>query len=64
VGSGGSHAISANAGGDSYFCNSTSNCTSIAGSAVVVGAQGGSGGADPGVGTGQGGGGGGALAAR
>ncbi|KND50623.1 MAG: Glycine-rich cell wall structural protein precursor [Parcubacteria bacterium C7867-001] len=31
------------AGGDTYFCNSTSNCASIAGSAVVVGAKGGSG---------------------
>lgn len=27
--------------GDTYFCNSTSNCTSIAGTAVVVGAKGG-----------------------
>ena len=27
-------------GGDSYFCNSTTNCTSIAGSAVRVGAKG------------------------
>ncbi len=29
------------AGGDSYFCNSTSNCTSIASSAVLAGAKGG-----------------------
>ena len=28
-------------GGDTYFCNSASNCASIAGSAVVVGAKGG-----------------------
>lgn len=28
-------------GGDTWFCNSTSNCASLAGSAVVVGAQGG-----------------------
>jgi hypothetical protein len=31
------------AGGDTYFCNSTSNCASIAGTAVQVGAKGGSG---------------------
>jgi hypothetical protein len=31
-----------NAGGDSYFCNATSNCASIAGTAVVAGAKGGS----------------------
>jgi len=30
-------------GGDTYLCNSTSNCASIAGSAVQVGAKGGSG---------------------
>jgi len=33
------------AGGDTYFCNSTSNCTSITDSSVVVGAKGGNGGA-------------------
>lgn len=33
------------AGGDTYLCNSTSNCASIAGTAVVVGAKGGDGGA-------------------
>ena len=38
VGSGGS---SGSAGGDTYFCDSTSNCASIAGSAVQVGAKGG-----------------------
>ena len=32
-----------NAGGDTYFCNSSSNCASISGTAVVVGAKGGSG---------------------
>ncbi|MEI6304523.1 MAG: LamG domain-containing protein [Candidatus Taylorbacteria bacterium] len=32
------------AGTDSYFCNSSSNCASISGSAVRVGAKGGSGG--------------------
>lgn len=43
------------AGGDSYFCNSTLNCTSIAGSAVLAGARGGvsnaGGSAGAGVGT-------------
>jgi len=34
-----------NSGGDSYLCNSTSNCATIAGSAVVAGAKGGNGGA-------------------
>jgi hypothetical protein len=33
------------AGTDTYFCNSTSNCTSISDSAVVVGAKNGAGGA-------------------
>ncbi|GEM_PF-1074659 len=28
-------------GGDTYFCNSSSNCTAITGSAVIVGAKGG-----------------------
>ncbi len=48
VGSAGSAgAINSNGGtgGDTYFCNSTSNCTSISGSAVVAGAKGGSPGA-------------------
>lgn len=40
VGSGGSAGSN---GGDTYFCNSSSNCASIGGSAVVVGAKGGSG---------------------
>jgi len=39
IGSGG-NIYSVN-GGDTYFCNSTTNCASIGGSAVVVGAQGG-----------------------
>ncbi|MDB5244156.1 MAG: hypothetical protein JWN18_26 [Parcubacteria group bacterium] len=34
----GSNAVN---GGDTYFCNSTSNCASLAGTAVKVGAQGG-----------------------
>ncbi|HVV39417.1 MAG TPA: DUF2341 domain-containing protein, partial [Candidatus Paceibacterota bacterium] len=36
-------ANAAGAGGDTYFCNSTSNCASISGSAVVAGAKGGAG---------------------
>ena len=44
-------------GGDSYVCNSTSNCSSISGSAVVVGAKGGAQGTNPGSGTANGGGG-------
>lgn len=47
VGVGGSAgAVNANGGkgGDTYFCNSSSNCGSLTGSAVVVGAQGGAGG--------------------
>lgn len=44
-------------GGDTYFCNSSSNCSSIAGSAVIVGAKGGAKGTDPGSGTANGGGG-------
>lgn len=40
IGAGGS---AGNAGGDTYFCNSTANCANINGSAVVVGAKGGSG---------------------
>jgi len=39
----GSNSAGAN-GGDTYLCNSTSNCASIAGSAVVAGAKGGTGG--------------------
>ncbi|MDE2071353.1 MAG: hypothetical protein KGI70_01300, partial [Patescibacteria group bacterium] len=41
IGAGGSPA---SAGGDTYLCNSTSNCASLAGTAVIVGAQGGAGG--------------------
>ncbi len=37
-------AIAGLSGGDTYFCNATSNCTTIAGSAVRVGAKGGTGG--------------------
>ena len=36
VGAGGA---ASTAGGDTYFCNSTSNCASISGTAVVVGAK-------------------------
>lgn len=43
VGSGGSS--SGASGGDTYFCNSTSNCATIGGTAVKVGAKGGTGGA-------------------
>lgn len=58
VGSGGAAGANSSdggTGGDSYFCNSTSNCASILGSAVVVGAKGGTGagphtGGTPGVG--------------
>jgi len=42
VGSGG--ATTGATGGDTYFCNATSNCLSIAGAAVVSGAHGGVGG--------------------
>ncbi len=42
VGAGG--ARDGGTGGDTYFCTSTSNCSSIAGSAVKVGAKGSSGG--------------------
>jgi hypothetical protein len=41
VGAAGTHGGSPTAGGDTYFCNSTSNCASISGTAVVVGAKGG-----------------------
>ena len=46
IGSGGVFASgsSGNVGGDTFFCTSTSNCATIAGTAVVVGARGGSGG--------------------
>jgi len=54
VGSGGA-AGSVN-GGDSYLCSSSSNCASISGTAVVVGAKGGLGGANGGTGGSAGGG--------
>lgn len=41
VGTGGAAGPSETAGGDTYLCNSTSNCASIAGTAVQVGAKGG-----------------------
>ena len=45
IGSGGTSATNpGGTGGNTYLCNSTSNCGSIGGSAVVVGANGGSGG--------------------
>lgn len=45
IGSGGSFGDpNGSTGGDTYFCNSTSNCGSIGGSAVVAGAVGGQGG--------------------
>jgi hypothetical protein len=40
--------IAGNAGGDTWFCNSTSNCASISGTAVKVGSKGGSGGPNDG----------------
>lgn len=40
IGLGGS-SVNGNNGGNTYFCNSTTNCASIAGTAVVVGAEGG-----------------------
>jgi len=40
IGAGSTH-NSGTAGGDTYLCNATSNCASIAGSAVQVGAKGG-----------------------
>jgi hypothetical protein len=43
VGAGGGTTI---AGGDTYLCNSASDCASIGGSAVVVGAKGGTGGTE------------------
>lgn len=45
IGSGGGASAT---GGDTYFCTASSNCTSIGGSAVVVGAKGGSGGSGAG----------------
>lgn len=48
VGAGGATGgLSGGNGGATYFCNSTLNCASIAGTAVVVGANGGSGGTAP-----------------
>ena len=43
IGSGGVAGTPGNStnGGNTYFCNSTSNCASLAGTAVVVGAEGG-----------------------
>jgi uncharacterized repeat protein (TIGR01451 family) len=38
-------------GSDTYFCNSTSGCTSLSDTSVIVGAQGGGGSAAAGVGT-------------
>lgn len=42
-GAGGTNAVGVT-GGDSYFCNSTTNCASISGTAVQAGAKGGAGG--------------------
>lgn len=52
VGAAGARSNPGGAGGDTYFCNSSSNCASIAGSAVVVGAKGGGGGSSGTGGTG------------
>jgi hypothetical protein len=41
VGTGGTGGGAPTAGGDTYLCNSPSNCASIGGSAVIVGAKGG-----------------------
>lgn len=41
VGAGGSGGTTPTAGGDTYLCNSPSNCATIGGSAVIVGAKGG-----------------------
>jgi hypothetical protein len=49
IGSGGAAGEPASAGGDTYLCNSTSNCASIAGTAVQVGAKGGAGGSASGA---------------
>jgi|GEM_PF-1696012 len=40
-GTGGANSGNGTAGGDTYLCNDTSNCTSLTDSAVAVGAQGG-----------------------
>jgi hypothetical protein len=40
-GTGGPDSTAGNAGGDTYLCNSTSGCTSITDSSVIVGAKGG-----------------------
>ncbi len=56
-GSPGGSPVAPTAGGDTYLCNSTSNCSSISDTAVVVGAKGGSAATDPGSGTASGGGG-------
>lgn len=53
-----------NTGGDTYFCNSTSNCASISGTAVMVGAKGGSAGAGANSGAPSGGAGGAASSAK
>lgn len=41
AGTGGIDGVNGVVGGDTYLCNSTTSCTSISGSAVVVGAKGG-----------------------
>jgi hypothetical protein len=41
IGAGGTGGDPPTSGGDTYFCNSTSNCASISGSAVLAGAKGG-----------------------
>ena len=41
AGGGGAASTNGTAGGDTYICNSTVNCATITGTAVVVGAQGG-----------------------
>ncbi len=53
IGTGGGQAA---AGGDTFFCNSTTNCASILGTAVVVGAKGGASGLAGGGGAGGSGG--------
>lgn len=45
AGSAGLPATDGGAGGDTYLCNATTNCSSISGSSVVVGAKAGAGGA-------------------
>ena len=56
VGSGGVSTGVGHSGSDTYFCNSSSNCASISGTAVVVGAKGGASGANGGGCTGGAGG--------